>query len=133
MWGCVERDAAVLIDQGGVYGIMRETGMDQGCQTLKIEGNELRESNGTLVAKLSDGLGSRAETYGRLFSYAVEMERLLEQLLSQQVDEFEQQLKSSFGAVPFTGVTRCGPDKLYTTLPELVQTGLILIAKIKGD
>ena len=101
-------------------------------QPLNIEGTRLSESDGTVVATLNDALGERVEAYARLFAASAEMMELLEAVLIQEVDEFEQQVRSARGAVPLTGVMRSGPDKLYTTLPEWVQTGLALLAKIKA-
>ena len=101
-------------------------------QFIVIRGLELYGRSGNLIASLNNELPSEAQSYARLFEASPEMMELLEEILIKHVKEFEQQMQSSRESVPFTGVARAGPDKLYVTLPEWVQAGLALIAKVKG-
>jgi hypothetical protein len=75
---------------------------------------------------------SCGDPYARLFAASADMAELLETVPAQQVDEFDRQVKDAQQAVPMTGVTRCGPDKIYTILPDWVQNGLRLLAEMKG-
>lgn len=99
--------------------------------SLTLEGNTLLNSDGIVVATLNPDIGEQAETYGRLFANAGGMADLLEAALIKQVNEFDRELKWVQNSRPASGVSRCGPE--YLKLPIWVQTGLALIARIKGS
>lgn len=99
---------------------------------LSLQGNSIVDSQGRTVAVLTLKDPQMVEAYGKLFSQAGGMADLLEAVLLQQIEDYREQLRSSQRGFPASGVTRVGPDTLYTALPQWVQTGLAIMAKING-
>jgi hypothetical protein len=107
--------------------------MEHRWKYLTVKGDTICEQDGNVVAIIKNSSNKQSIHYARLFAAAPELASLLESVIGHAVDEFERQVAEARHAVPMTGVTRCGPDKFYTTLPDWVQNGLMLLRKIRDE
>jgi hypothetical protein len=102
---------------------------------LHVESNNIYDSEDTLIATIN-ALVPQANYFARLFSSAPQLLTLLESVLTDQANEFDQTRKSAdeFNKRPgLSPGSLYGRNLTYAKIPSSLQNGLELLAHIKSS
>ena len=108
--------------------------MGNTLQPLYAEGRTLKDKSGRVIVCFSDKLCTdEVALYAQTLSTAPDMLNLIESIVSDAVNEYENAYKNALEYNNRADVPSLRPLNSYPPFPEWVQKGLSIIAKAKGQ
>ena len=105
---------------------------------LIIQGNTLRDSDGTLIATLNAELGGKSAMYARRFALSGELAHYVTERVEAAMSEYARAYDDAerFNTnvnQPGRGNAYTWKDRTYPDLPDWLQTGVTLMTKLEGS